>query len=676
MKKRKYEKQADLNNALVPIYVGITGHRDIENEEQIMDQIITILKRILQQYPSSPIVLLTPLAEGTDRVAAKAVNKMRLPRISYSVLLPMNENEYKATFSDETSINAYEHLKKKAIGCYQVPIKSGTQIKDVTKKEERHSKYFANMGAYLSLNTQILIAVWNGEEEKERNLCGLSDRKAVGISCASSGARCTYNNFKHGGTYHILRMRFFGIEDEYRGDESYLSNREFGPVYWIYAKRKSSGYLMIDKTIVGPIYPDFPLNFSKFDDVVTDKMCKKRVLDCFSRVEETSSTLIKRLGIHQSEIQTYGEMLSQLEHYNYDLIKQHTQLKLKMIASEKYLGTYFPKDGEEEVFNFHSQEGVLVDHYKAADSMSGLFRDKRKHQIIALVLIALIGLLYFNLYSGPLPNNWFIMSYSMTYFVGTMYYLLRVKSCRYHEKYQNYRGIAEALRVQLFWSLGGVEAEVTQYYLNNQKSTIEWIRVAINNVVMLYKAQTNGHLNLAKNRELVSKLWLINQSKYYAEKAPQKKKIDFNQTRLAQFLFGIAFLVAIGLTAFDFAEFIYFRTCGTNSPIAPFIKAYPYEAVHKWFVFLVGFIPVIIASTKVFTELMAYSKLARNYAWMRMVYRLAVHEYQRITINHMHEEEILEVKVKKLLYDVGKEALLENGEWIGIIQERVPELPK
>ena len=42
-----------------------------------------------------------------------------------------------------------------------------------------------------------------------------------------------------------------------------------------------------------------------------------------------------------------------------------------------------------------------------------------------------------------------------------------------------------------------------------------------------------------------------------------------------------------------------------------------YSLIHQWFIF--GFLPVIIVY-KVFTELMAYAKLARNYRWMRMVY--------------------------------------------------------
>ena len=53
-----------------------------------------------------------------------------------------------------------------------------------------------------------------------------------------------------------------------------------------------------------------------------------------------------------------------------------------------------------------------------------------------------------------------------------------------------------------------------------------------------------------------------------------------------------------------------------------------------------------------------------------------MHEYKRIINNHEPDAEVFVEKCRKLFFDVGTEALLENGEWIGIFEERVPEMPR
>ena len=85
---------ADANRAgLIPIVVGVTGHRDLRDPDvpPLEDAVRRLLVRLKRDYPSSPLVVVTPLAEGADRLAARValglgaelVTPLPLPRAEY-----------------------------------------------------------------------------------------------------------------------------------------------------------------------------------------------------------------------------------------------------------------------------------------------------------------------------------------------------------------------------------------------------------------------------------------------------------------------------------------------------------------------------------------------------------------------------------------------------------------
>lgn len=670
----------------IPIIVGITGHRDIDNEQELISHIKNILLEISGKYQASPILLLTPLAEGADRAAAKAVNELKKTdelNMDYVTLLPMREEEYIGTFLNKQSIDEYIDLKSQAVGCYKVPISGTLGIDKIQDIEIRHSKLYANMGAYIALNTQILIGAWNGAEEQTLTHCSNKDEKRklnkdLYKTCVSDGARCPNVEIKHGGTYHIFRIRFFGVEDEYRGNESYLTNREFGPVYWIKTKRKSSDYLEEGQSVVGPTYPDFPIDYSKCElnssEANTENECEKIVKNYFYNQDKQI--------ISANKNRTYEEILLKLNDYNVDINKLYPDLIKEIELSQKDFITYSYIENEEtkkEVFSFANQENNLIKTYAMADVLSFRYQKNRKNDIVLLLAFAFLGLLAFNLYSGPLPYNWFILSYSAIYLFGSLLYVFNIRRNRYHERYIDYRGIAEALRVQFFWNLVGVKTRVTDKYLTKQKSSIDWIRIAVNNAMLLSTTRDEEREDVIKYKENILttyKLWLLSQYNYYNRKCPQKNRTDLLQQKTEKILFVLGLTLAILLAGLDTNELIIAGTCGFNKMFLPLISNSNYEEIHKWLVFAVGFLPVIIACFKIFTELLAYSKLARNFKWMRMVYSIALHEFKRLKNNHDSDVEVFVDKSRKLFYDIGIEALLENGEWIWIFEERAPELPK
>lgn len=147
--------QTALNESLngqVPITLGITGHRDIHPDvfNHISAQLKAVLKHIKQQYPDSPLILISPLAEGADQLAAEIACELQ---IDLYAVLPMPEEEYKKDFDKTDVTKNFNELLAKAAHCRTL-----TEFDPKTQRE----LCYANVGKWVVDQCDVLIALWDG----------------------------------------------------------------------------------------------------------------------------------------------------------------------------------------------------------------------------------------------------------------------------------------------------------------------------------------------------------------------------------------------------------------------------------------------------------------------------------------------------------------------------------
>ena len=165
------------------IYIGITGNRDISEK-----QIIFIKKRIeefLNNYKNdnefAEIIVLTPLADGVDRIIANSIIE-NFSNIKILVPLPFSEYIYKNTFgkglkinniSQAESIKEYENLLekiKKHNKCDDVYInlkfdKENYLNQNIEEQRKIRNEQYASLGEYLIEKSDSLIAVYDENRE-------------------------------------------------------------------------------------------------------------------------------------------------------------------------------------------------------------------------------------------------------------------------------------------------------------------------------------------------------------------------------------------------------------------------------------------------------------------------------------------------------------------------------
>lgn len=151
------------SSALLPLVLGVTGHRDIQDSHALSELLKTQIATLRQQYPSTPMVALSSLAEGADRIFARTALDAGLPLY---VPLPFSPEEYEKDFPD--SVDAFRALCAKAQAVFPVPLAPGVTTENLRLASGENSNAWRNWqyamaGIYLAQRAHVLFALWDGQ---------------------------------------------------------------------------------------------------------------------------------------------------------------------------------------------------------------------------------------------------------------------------------------------------------------------------------------------------------------------------------------------------------------------------------------------------------------------------------------------------------------------------------
>ena len=158
---------------------GVSGHRDLVPEDlpDLRRQLREIFHRFLSGQPDRAFELLTPLAEGADRIAAHEALSVGIKLV---VPLPMAQADYERDFTTPESLHEFRQLLKAAASQIELP---------TPPTADRDARYAA-VGDYIAQESDVLILLWDGEDnlkvggtawvKKQReNWCDLAKERAL-----------------------------------------------------------------------------------------------------------------------------------------------------------------------------------------------------------------------------------------------------------------------------------------------------------------------------------------------------------------------------------------------------------------------------------------------------------------------------------------------------------------
>jgi hypothetical protein len=546
----------------LPIVIGVTGHRHLRAADlpKHREHVRELFAQLRRRYPSTPLRIVTALAEGADRLVAEVAleegHELLVP-------LPLEPADYERDFPE--SVAEFHSILRRVPPeqVFVLPRDAASDHEHLTPHDQRERSYRA-VGMFLAQQTHLLLALWDGQPT---------------TSIA--------------GTAAVVRLKLDGPSGMPEAGLRPLDADDGGPVYHVHAPRADEAGHSANK-------PEwlFP---QEGDQALFHTLC--------SRIERFNSEPRRR------------SIASKL--------RQAAEALLPDIASRA------------------TSEQTLASAFAAADLLARHYQRITRVLLRLALLFAALLALTFELYAEVLP--WRILPAGYLAAFASLTGILLWQSRRdVQGRYLDYRALAEGLRVQFYWRLSGLPDNASSSYLRKQLDELRWIREALRAAAALPPPQ-------AAHADLAIEHWVGGQAAYYADRAhSQRKRLHLLERRSRIFL-GTGLLATAALVVFwDRLETL--------------------PLWHRWLVVLMGFAPIGAALWETYVERLGLRTQVNQYARFAGIFRRARRFAERLD-RHPPRHDRHHALVA-LLRELGREALMENGDWVLLLRERPIVLPK
>jgi hypothetical protein len=578
----------DFSSVRSTLIIGATGHRDIPQSEHeaVQGRVHDFLVELRTRYTNTPMLLLTSLAEGADRLCAYAALSKDV-HIPLLVPLPMAKVMYEQDFEGE-SLAEFHRLLHSAVGWMEMPLIADNTSNGVEARGPQRDLQYESVGRYIAQKSQILIALWDGEET---NLTG--------------------------GTASVIRFQRDGI---LTSEPCTLESPEGSPIYHILTPRKANP--------------------------------ERRVLD--SRWLYPSS-----FGGDDGKAKKYFErMFSRIDDFNHSVGSLDENLRAEALKSKMDL---LLGRAEQEPADTCKAE---LDRYGMVDALAIRFQRNRiraQKYMHCMVFLAFFSLVLFAHF--PVHILWFLVL-SFIFFILAYLRSAGLKKKDEDTKYEDFRSLAEGLRVQFFWRAIGLRDSVVDYYLWKQRTELDWMR----NVFRGWSVRTDDSSSPSSNKDLeeflgnVGELWIEQQRKYFACAAMREQRHLDALERVSRSAIRTAIAAAVILLAVLVVQLVPELLRYTNWGFCNCEWVDP-------FLIVIETTLAVGALLHNYCRGLALAEHVKQYARMSRLFARASESLK--DLQQAREARAMLGCLKR----IGIEALSENGDWVMLHRERPLEVP-
>jgi hypothetical protein len=298
-------------------------------------------------------------------------------------------------------------------------------------------------------------------------------------------------------------------------------------------------------------------------------------------------------------------------------------------------------------------QALMQDRYAVADALALKFQksmritDRALHWLVFLSFSSFVC--YAHLPEHPSPAlGMALILLAVGY---ALHYIAKRKGL--DDKRLDYRAVAEGCRIRLYWHLAGVGDSVPDNYLGKQRTELDWIRNGLRGWAIGLQPCPAAK----EGTQAVLNDWVRGQRKYFeGEIEKSEKKSEFME-RCVTACLSLAIIIGVGL-------FI----ASTMMPEHEGQEAG--ESI--WLVAAIISIDLLLAGAALLhhaNERMAHAEHLKQYRRMLNIYDNAAKSIQRLL------ESGNVAAASSCLRALGREALVENGDWVVLHRERPLEIP-
>ena len=291
---------------------------------------------------------------------------------------------------------------------------------------------------------------------------------------------------------------------------------------------------------------------------------------------------------------------------------------------------------------------ALVEHYCSADALA-VDRQNTRNWVIRWASIATVAGAFAQATNGIHAHSSWMIAYGVAVAIAYGLYLLfiHLPFFRIEDRYLEYRALAEALRVQIFWRIAGIPAVAAEHYLQLAKTEVGWVREALRSI---WLSESNSSSRREPDYGLVKRWWIDYQANFFVGENPRLIEGKALKCKRWQKRFDMAANVALGvgvvLVAMAGAAVIF--------PLLQCIKETASAYSASFF--------LLAAVIKGYVSSMGYAEQAISYEKMGAIFRGIQQIFEH------NQASVREERLRALVLALGKQALAENADWL--IQHR------
>jgi hypothetical protein len=309
--------------------------------------------------------------------------------------------------------------------------------------------------------------------------------------------------------------------------------------------------------------------------------------------------------------------------------------------------------------------------YAISDVLADDSRAQFKRDWLALFALTFAAFICFALFSH-LGGQRLLIAYSIFY--GMIFLLfLSARSARHQERFLDYRALAEALRVAVYWRLVGiglrpsdVKADASgegsdvdahtvgvlaEAYPIKQPRELAWVKVCLRTLELLDRAEGVAHERVLDPacHTIARRCWVFGQYMFF-------RRRGFHHNSVAEML-GTWSTVFLGLT-FLLVPLFFSRFAEVGRTVYFGID------LHTVVLLMIGLLPGSAAALTGYSERLALEAQARQYDRMREL-------FQRASELLPERIDATTAKMVRAVYrELGIEAMRENAEWVAVYRQR------
>jgi hypothetical protein len=581
---------------------------------------------------ATQMIVLSALAEGADQLVAQVAVERGLRVIAP---LPLPVEEYRRDFELQpvrpdalTEFDAW--MARPGIQKLFVGYEKGCSLEAVRTFGEKRSLQYRRAGVFIVRHCDVLIALWDGTIDQGT-----------------------------GGTAEVVHFKRHGIPLDASGSaRASLDAPEMGPVIHIVTPRA-----IREGTATAVSVPSWGAKLVKREiDAARKRPSAKREIDALKtdhRLWEFFQASIKQsrkfnraaVRLLASEAGRTKVEQSFLGLFDGDEKKPGTaasELRASAIAP-RYCNLYAVVDtlaqNRQQIFlrDWRWLFGLSLFAFGCFEAFSHLAPiAHHQHERPGMTLISRI------------VDLTLLFGYMAAFIAIFTLYPVAILG-QHQERFLDYRALAEALRVTVFWRLGGIEGAADAYPIKMPRE-LAWVKTCLLMQELLDKATPAGAAPTLLNRasyDWIRRIWIKGQFDWFTEKA----LTHFKAARLwARWSTAFLFVVA-AFTAGLFA--LVLREATVHG-----------EPIHDLFLFAMGILPGIAAIFVGYSEKLAFDAQARQYDRMAEVFGQA----DAILPPTLDAANIN--LVRDTVRELGVEVMRDNAEWVSTYRQRPISLPQ